>query len=68
MFLPIFWTAYIPIAIVMFSLVGQRLIRTLRQLRVNAWVAPLTRRPTLRLAHAAASRRDPRAPHSRLRR
>lgn len=64
MFLPIFWTAYIPIAIIMFSLVGQRLIRTLRQLRVDAWVAPLT----LRLAHAAASRRDPRAPYSRPRR
>jgi len=38
MFFSIFWTAYIPIVTIILSVVGDRLIRSLRQLRTHAWI------------------------------
>jgi hypothetical protein len=35
MFFPVFWTAYIPIVTIILSVVGDRLIRSLRQLRTR---------------------------------
>jgi hypothetical protein len=39
MFLSIFWTAYIPVVTIILSVVGDWLIRSLRQLRAHAWIA-----------------------------
>lgn len=38
MFFPVFWTAYIPIVTIILCVVGDRLIRSLRQLRAHAWI------------------------------
>ena len=44
MFFAVFWTAYLPICIVILSLAGERLMHSVRQLRVPAWIASSNRR------------------------
>jgi hypothetical protein len=44
MFFEIFWTAYIPIAIVILSLIGDWLKQSFRRLLANARRAPASRR------------------------
>ena len=39
MFFLVFWTAYIPITLIILSLVGEWLKQSFRELRVHAWVA-----------------------------
>jgi hypothetical protein len=44
MFFAIFWTAYIPIGMLLCYVIGERLLRSLRQLRVRAGLAASNRR------------------------
>ena len=37
-FFPMFWTVYIPIFAMILSIIGDRLIRSLRHIRAHAWV------------------------------
>ena len=53
MFFAVFWTAYIPVCMVILSLAGVRLMRSVRRLRVHAWIASSNRRRTRRGAHPA---------------
>jgi hypothetical protein len=39
MFFSVFWTAYIPITLIILSLVGERLKQSFREFRVHASVA-----------------------------
>jgi hypothetical protein len=39
MFFSVFWTAYIPITLIILSLVGERLKRFFRESRAHAWAA-----------------------------
>jgi hypothetical protein len=38
MFFSVFWTAYIPITLIILSLVGERLKQSFREFRAHAWV------------------------------
>jgi hypothetical protein len=38
MFFSVFWTAYIPVTLIILSLVGERLKQFLRESRARAWV------------------------------
>jgi hypothetical protein len=44
MFFSIFWTAYIPVCMVILSLIGEWLMRSVRQLRAHAWIVCSNRR------------------------
>ena len=39
MFFLVFWTAYIPIALIILSLVGEWVRQSFREFRAHAWVA-----------------------------
>ena len=39
MFFSLFWTAYIPVGVIMLALAGERLMHSFRRLRVHVWVA-----------------------------
>jgi hypothetical protein len=39
MFFLVFWTAYIPVALIILSLVGEWVRRSFREFRAHAWVA-----------------------------
>ena len=38
MFFSVFWTAYIPVTLIILSLVGERLKQFLRESRAHTWV------------------------------
>jgi hypothetical protein len=57
MFFPVFWIAYIPIVTIILSVVGDRLIRSLRQLRAHAWIRK-SLSPRQRESHVAATSRN----------
>jgi hypothetical protein len=57
MFLSVFWTAYIPIVTIILSVVGDRLIRSLRQLRAHAWIRK-SLPPRQRESYVAATSRN----------
>ena len=38
MFFSVFWTAYIPVTLIILSLVGERLKQFFRESRAHAWV------------------------------
>jgi hypothetical protein len=44
MFFSLFWTAYIPVCVIILALAGERLMDSFRRLRVHAWVAGSNRR------------------------
>jgi len=44
MFFSLFWTAYIPICMVILALAGERLMHSVRRLRVHSWIASSNRR------------------------
>lgn len=44
MFFSIFWTAYIPVCMVILSLIGEWLMRSVRQLCAHAWIVCSNRR------------------------
>ena len=48
MFFLLFWTAYIPVCMVILAVAGERLMHSFRQLRVHAWIASSNRRRTRR--------------------
>ena len=48
MFFAVFWTAYIPVCIVILSLAGEQLMHSFRRLRVHVWIASSNRRRTRR--------------------
>jgi hypothetical protein len=44
MFFSVFWTAYIPVCMVILSLAVERLRHSFRQLSVHAWITSSNRR------------------------
>jgi hypothetical protein len=44
MFFSLFWTAYIPVCMIILALVGEQLMHAFRRLRVHAWIASSNRR------------------------
>lgn len=48
MFFSLFWTAYIPVGVIMLALAGEQLMHSFRRLRVHAWIASSRRRRTRR--------------------
>jgi hypothetical protein len=46
MFLSVFWTAYIPITLIILSLVGERLKQSFREFRAHAIRLPVRTRGT----------------------
>jgi len=71
MFFAIFWTAYIPLGVLLACVIGEWLMQSLRQLGTQAWPAEWNRRDRaashpVRVAYATASPAG--RPHSRLRR
>jgi hypothetical protein len=46
MFFSLFWTAYIPVCMVILAIAGERLMHSFRRLRVHAWIASSNRRRT----------------------
>jgi hypothetical protein len=44
MFFSLFWTAYIPICMVILALAGEQLMHSFRRLGVYAWIASSNRR------------------------
>jgi hypothetical protein len=44
MFFSLFWTAYIPVCMIILSLAVERLRHAFRRLRVHAWIATSNRR------------------------
>jgi hypothetical protein len=44
MFFSLFWTAYIPICMIMLALAGEQLMHSFRRLGVHAWIAASNRR------------------------
>jgi hypothetical protein len=44
MFFSLFWTAYIPICMIILALAGEQLMHSFRRLRVHAWIASSNRR------------------------
>ena len=44
MFFSLFWTAYIPIGMIILALAGERLIHSFDRLRLHAWIAASNRR------------------------
>ena len=48
MFFSLFWTAYIPVCMVILAIAGERLMHSFRRLRVHAWIASSNRRRTRR--------------------
>jgi hypothetical protein len=67
MFFPMFWTAYIPIAIVILHLIGDWLVQTLRQLRESASLAVANRRYPLQPADGIRFPSGFSSSHSRVR-
>ena len=43
MFFVVFWTAYVPITLIILSLVGEWLKQVFREFRAHAWVASADR-------------------------
>jgi hypothetical protein len=46
MFFSLFWTADIPVCMVILALAGEQLMHSFRRLRVHAWIASSNRRRT----------------------
>jgi hypothetical protein len=46
MFFSLFWTAYIPVGMIILALAGEQLMHSFRRLRVHAWIASSNRRRT----------------------
>jgi hypothetical protein len=44
MFFSIFWTAFIPVGMIILALAGEQLMHSFRRLRVHAWIASSNRR------------------------
>ena len=44
MFFSIFWTAYIPVCMIILALAGEQLMHSLRRLGMHAWIASSNRR------------------------
>ena len=43
MFFSLFWTAYIPICMIILALAGEQLMRSFRRLGAHAWIASSNR-------------------------
>ena len=48
MFFSLFWTAYIPVCMVILAIAGEQLMHFFRRLRAHAWIASSNRRRTRR--------------------
>jgi hypothetical protein len=46
MFFSLFWTAYIPVGMIILALAGEQLMHSFRRLRVHAWITSSNRRRT----------------------
>ena len=44
MFFSIFWTAFIPVGMIILALAGERLMHSFSRLRVQAWIASSNQR------------------------